>query len=254
MSATECQASDSIAAEPVNPAATNFATAMSPFPANAATTAVRDPSAAMRRFYEMLGSERVEMAAAGIGTRLGSYRSGMWAPPSLTSPRLALSNVGEGDRMDIFDGYARDPEVTRYLSWTPRTDIGQVDEFIADRLQRWDNGESFAWVLRLRASNELVGMVEARVDLPRIELGYAVVRRFWGKGLATEAVRAVVDWAAAEPAVRCVWGYADVDNGASIRVLEKAGLSRAGLLEGWAVHPNIAPTPRDCYIYSRRFD
>jgi RimJ/RimL family protein N-acetyltransferase len=178
----------------------------------------------------------------------------MWAPPSLASPRLNLSKVGEGDRIDILDGYAWDPEVTRYLTWTPRTDVGQVDEFIADRLRRWETGESFTWVLRLEASNELVGMVEARVDSHRIELGYVVVRRFWGNGFATEAVRAVVDWAAAEPAVKCVWGYTDVDNRASIRVLEKASLSRAGLLEGWAVHPNIAPTPRDCYIYSRRFD
>lgn len=176
----------------------------------------------------------------------------MRAPLSLTSRRLELSRLCQGDALDVFEGYAQDAEVTRYLTWTPRTDIGQVDDFIADRLLRWENGEAFAWVIRLNDSRDLIGMIEARVDSHRLELGYAIAHRFWGMGFATEAVRAVVDWSADQPAVKCVWGYADVDNVASSRVLEKAGLSRAGLLEGWATHPNIAPTPRDCYIYSPR--
>ena len=200
----------------------------------------------------MPATGRVEIEAPACGVRSRGYRSGMQAPSSLPSRRIELSRVRECDASDIFDGYAQDAEVTRYLSWTPRTDISQVDEFIADRLLRWEKGESFAWVIRLIDSRDLIGMIEARVDSHRLELGYAIAHRFWGMGFATEAVRAVVEWSADEPAVKCVWGYADVDNVASSRVLEKAGLSRAGLLEGWATHPNIAPTPRDCYVYSIR--
>ena len=178
----------------------------------------------------------------------------MRAPLSLTSRRLELTRLGEGDALEIFDGYAQDVEVTRFLTWTPRTHVGEVEDFITDRRRKWENAESFAWVLRLSSSGDLAGVIEARVDGHRLELGYAIIRRFWGDGLATEAVRAVVEWAALEPAIRCVWAYTDVENLASGRVLEKAGLSRAGILEAWATHPNIASTPRDCHIYSLRLD
>jgi len=43
----------------------------------------------------------------------------------------------------------------------------------------------------------------------------------------------------------------DVENIASARVMEKAGLSREGVLRRWLVHPNLGPEPRDCYGYAR---
>ena len=65
----------------------------------------------------------------------------------------------------------------------------------------------------------------------------------------TEALRAVVTWALAEPGVFRIGAVCDVDDPASARVMEKAGLVREGLLGGWMVHPNVSAEPRDCFIY-----
>jgi hypothetical protein len=48
-----------------------------------------------------------------------------------------------------------------------------------------------------------------------------------------------------------VWAVCDSTHLASVRVLEKAGLEREGILRRFIVHPNISPEPRDCFCYSR---
>ncbi|HMK37743.1 MAG TPA: GNAT family protein, partial [Bacteroidota bacterium] len=68
---------------------------------------------------------------------------------------------------------------------------------------------------------------------------------------ATEAVGAVCSWADSEPDIFRVWAVCAVDNPASVRVLEKAGMTREGILRRWAVFPNIDGVPRDCYSYAR---
>ena len=178
----------------------------------------------------------------------------MRAPPELTSERLSLRRVLDRDAAEILATYAQDPEVTRFLTWTPRSSVAQVSGFIVERTGLWEAGRSFTWVIRFLESNRLVGIIEARVDQHRLELGYVIARDCWGHGIATEAVRTLVSIAAAEPSIRCVWAYTDIDNATSGRVLEKAGLSRKGLLEGWAHHPNVGDVLRDCWVYSLRFD
>ena len=65
-----------------------------------------------------------------------------------------------------------------------------------------------------------------------------------------EALKSVVEWALAQPEIYRVWATCDVDNVASARVLERAGMGREGVLRRWLVHPNLSDEPRDCLCYS----
>ena len=67
----------------------------------------------------------------------------------------------------------------------------------------------------------------------------------------TEALRAVADWALAQPGIWRIGDVCDVDNRASARVMEKAGMSCEGRLRRWGIHPCISPEPRDCLSYAR---
>jgi ribosomal-protein-alanine N-acetyltransferase len=63
------------------------------------------------------------------------------------------------------------------------------------------------------------------------EMGYSVSRAFWGRGFATEAARAVIEAAfQSDSVLHRVRASADARNGASLRVLEKAGMTREGTL------------------------
>ncbi len=66
----------------------------------------------------------------------------------------------------------------------------------------------------------------------------------------TEAVRAVIAWVFAQPGIYRVWAVCDVENLASARVLEKAGMHLEGILRRWLIHSNVSVEPRDCFCYS----
>ena len=108
------------------------------------------------------------------------------------------------------------------------------------------------YVLAGRQDGALRGVFEFRHAEPhRFGFGYALARAFSGQGLMTEALAAVVEWALAQPGVWRIGDVCDVDNIASARVMEKAGLVREGVLRRWAVHPNIGDEPRDCVSYAK---
>lgn len=103
----------------------------------------------------------------------------------------------------------------------------------------------------MKDKNELAGIIELRPDRFKAELGYALGRPHWGKGIMTEAARRVTDWAMNQPEICRVWALCDVDNTASARVLEKIGMQFEGILRRFASHPNRGDQPRDCRCYGK---
>lgn len=69
-----------------------------------------------------------------------------------------------------------------------------------------------------------------------------------------EALRALTDWALAQPGIWRAVATCDVENRASARVMEKAGMRCEGVLRRHTIHPNLQPEPRDCRLYARTKD
>ena len=154
------------------------------------------------------------------------------------------------DAEAIFE-YARDPEVARYAVWPLSGSIDTVVEQLRVRPALWDTGAEFYWVITLPPEDRAIGGLACSVAQHTAEIGFLVNRRYWHNGFATEAARAVVDWALYFPPVRRVWATCDTENLASVRVLEKAGLSKEGTLRRSIVRPNICSEPRDAFVYSK---
>ena len=66
----------------------------------------------------------------------------------------------------------------------------------------------------------------------------------------TEAIESFIKKIFKIKSIQRVWAVCDVENMASKRVMEKAGMKYEGLLKSWLVHPNMGPKPRDCYCLS----
>jgi RimJ/RimL family protein N-acetyltransferase len=114
----------------------------------------------------------------------------------------------------------------------------------------WQNRMHFAYMITLKANGEAIGMIDARIHPPEVEIGYGLARAHWGKGYMPEAVRAVIDWAFQQPSIYRVCATTDLENIPSQHVLEKVGMQREGLLRKHIIHPNISDIPRDNYIYA----
>lgn len=173
------------------------------------------------------------------------------APEELDTGRLMLRKVSLEDAQSIFDSYAADPEVTRYLSWPTHKSIEDTVEFLIYAVAAWEEGSEFVWTIQPKDLEAPVGTVSFGRRDHRAHLGYVIARSEWGKGYITEAARALVDWVFKEPAIQRVEAICDGDNLASQRVLEKAGLDLEGTLRKWMVLPNLSGTPRDVLMYSK---
>jgi ribosomal-protein-alanine N-acetyltransferase len=150
----------------------------------------------------------------------------------------------------IFDKYAQDPDVTKYLTWQPNRSVGETREFLQASLAAWREGRAYHWTIVRKEDQELMGMINAKVENHKWEVGYVLARAYWGKGYMTEALRKLVAWALEQPEISRIWSVCDIENRASGRVMEKSGMRREGTLPRWSVHPNLSPEPRDSYCYS----
>jgi [ribosomal protein S5]-alanine N-acetyltransferase len=172
-------------------------------------------------------------------------------PAVIRTERLVLRAPRHSDASAIFEAYAQDPEVTRYLTWRPNQSLMETQQFIDGCIEASKTGSQFHWVITLAEDDQPIGMLDARLEGPRASIGYVLARSAWGQGYMTEAAQAVVRQLLELPSIYRVWAFCDVDNTASARVLEKAGLQREGTLRRFIVHPNVSPEPRDAHVYAR---
>ncbi len=172
------------------------------------------------------------------------------APAEILTTRLMLRKPSIGDAAQIHDAYVRDQEVTRYLTFRSNQTSDETFRFVQHALGSWESGTSFTWTIVLREVARLIGMIEARIDGSQANLGYVLARKYWNKGYMTEAVIAVTQWALRHPDIYRVWAVCDVENAASARVLEKAGMQKEGILRRWILLPNRSEIPRDCFCYA----
>jgi RimJ/RimL family protein N-acetyltransferase len=145
----------------------------------------------------------------------------------LLTQRLVLRRSRPEDAEQISD-YRSDPEVHRTQGWE-RTDPDGVRADIEEMAHRAP-GEPGGWVqfsVEEREGGRLVGDVgisPADGEPGVIKVGYTISPDVQGRGYATEAVRALVDYALDVLGAEVVRAYADADNAPSIRVAEKVGL------------------------------
>ena len=186
-------------------------------------------------------------------------------PDTFETPRLRLRIPRMEDAPAIYARYASDPDVTRYLPWRPHKDVEDTQKFLSHLLNAMESGGTHAWIVEGREDRRLMGFVSMGVQSARegdflstgeerryykVGFAYHLARSEWSQGYATEAARALVDWAFSQPQVFRIWTLCDVENGASARVLEKLGLVREGVLKRWSIRPNLSPEPRDSYCYA----
>lgn len=167
----------------------------------------------------------------------------------LSGPRILLRAPTLDDAAPLFERITRDPEVTRYLAWPVHTDVAETRRVLTEV---FNVGGETVWLIELRDGGGPIGAIGWRRPQPHIiDFGYYLGRRWWGRGYASEAVRLVMDKAQRDPTVYRFSAYCHVDNTASARVLERAGLTREGRLARYAVMPNVSDEPQDCYLFAK---
>jgi len=151
---------------------------------------------------------------------------------NLETSRLILRPMREDD-LSAYLAYRNDPVVGRYQFWyEPLCEAAALEWIRAQQAARPGTpGEWFQFAIERKAGSELVGHVAFKPDEwdPRLaEVGFALARAFHRQGFATEAVAAVLDYAFDRLKIHRVQAITDVENAASIALLERLGMRREG--------------------------
>jgi ribosomal-protein-alanine N-acetyltransferase len=184
-------------------------------------------------------SEQVRAPA----TRLSTPRT-MW------SRRLLLRPLRISDARALFTECSSDPQVTRHLMWNPQKTLPEAVTFIRE-CQAREADLQFSWVVTLRSTGRLIGVVECAIQEQAAAIGYMFGRGHWGKGYAAEAISTVIEWVETVDGLFFLWAMCDTENLSSIRLLERLRFRRGGVMPEKITCPAISNEPRDAYWYCR---
>ena len=151
----------------------------------------------------------------------------------LETPRLILREYTEDDTPAVL-AYQRDPRYLRYYPWEQRT-LEDTQRFVRTFID-WQSESPrrrFQLAVLLRESGALIGSCGVRRkpdDDTEADIGFELSPEQWGRGYATEAATAMMDFAFGELGLRRLSSWCIAENAASARVLEKIGMSLEGRL------------------------
>ena len=167
--------------------------------------------------------------------------------PVLDTPRLRLRHVFRADVPDLTEA-ASDPRVTRYEPWGPYTEE-ETAGLVENILKQMETGLCAEWAIERKEDAKVLGLIHLNnVDFfhRSAEIGYWIQRKAWNCGYGTEAVKAIIDYAMNTLRMDEVVAICHPDNTASIRVLEKAGMTFHKILPG---HVVLKGKTADCPRY-----
>jgi RimJ/RimL family protein N-acetyltransferase len=163
------------------------------------------------------------------------------APQRVETARLVLTPPVAGDADAIFERYAGDPDVTRYLGWPRHLSVADTQAFLTFSDREWEHWPAGPYLIRSRDDGRLLGGTGFSFQTTdHAVTGYVLAKDAWGKGYATEALTAIVDLAR-RIGVKRLSALCHPEHRASWHVLDKCGFVRD---QGWTQQvefPNLAP-------------
>lgn len=149
----------------------------------------------------------------------------------LETQRLIIREIDETDIDSMLELHS-DPEVHIYLRNKTITSREKIKEAIASLHQQYKEFGVGRWAMIDKKSSEFIGWTglefvtkEINKHINFYDLGYRLLRRFWGQGYATESALASLEYAFNKLKLTEVYAMADIKNEGSNKILKKVGLT-----------------------------
>ena len=149
----------------------------------------------------------------------------------LTTKRLILRPFRTKDAKRMFDNWAADPDVTKFLDWSPHKNAGETRALLKVWEEESKKPNVYHWAITL--DGEPIGdiaLVAVSENSAAAVVGYCLSRRYWGQGIMTEALAEVLRFCFEEVGFHRISSSHAAENPASGKVMEKCGLRYEGTL------------------------
>jgi len=157
----------------------------------------------------------------------------------LDTERCHLRKPTAGDIPFVFQMMS-DEKVTQYLGRPPMSSLDEAAKQVERYLSGFDNQTSMTWVICSREDMAVMGTISV-FDLAkahyRAEVGYLLSPDYWGKGIMSEVLPIVIDFAFTSMHLHSLFGQIDPENDASRHLLEKFGFVQEAYFREDFYHP-----------------
>ena len=168
------------------------------------------------------------------------------ALPELAHHQVFLRPITAAD-LPAWYGYLSLPAVFEHTSWNLRS-ASELEDYLSHEPPTPSSRLRLA--IALRSNGELVGTAGFHTVSPlnrSAEMAYDLAPSHWGKGIATQVSRALVEWAHSQAGIVRVQATTLATNARSQRVLERCGFEREGLLRSYRM---VRGSPGDFWMYA----
>lgn len=151
----------------------------------------------------------------------------------IETDRLLLRRFQIDDAEQMFNNWACDKDNVKYLSWAAHKNKSETESILKTWVSEYENDKVYRWCITSKQINEVIGgidVVKMFENTECCEIGYVLSKRFWNRGIMTEALHAVLEYLFDKVGFHRIQLGHVVENMASGKVMLKNGLQREGLL------------------------
>lgn len=154
--------------------------------------------------------------------------------PVLMTNRLTLRQLIKRDKQAVFRNFS-DEAVTRWFYDAPFTEHKQAEELIAEFNRHFLEGTGITWAITLKGNHDVIGTCgfEPCQKGERGEVGFDLAQAYWGKGIMSEALRAVIDYGFKNLLLKGIDADTYCANERSITLLERLGFTKLEQVEDY---------------------
>ena len=149
--------------------------------------------------------------------------------PVMKSTDILLRPFNLDDIEAMYNNWASDSKVTKYLSWDFHKNLDETKVVIANWIDQYNNSSFYHWCIEYMPTKEAIGSIGVvciNRDVNIVEIGYCLSRQYWNKGIMKKALRLLVDYLLSETEFNKLISYHDNDNFISGKVMQNAGFTK----------------------------
>lgn len=149
----------------------------------------------------------------------------------IETERLILRPLTLNDAEDMFNNWANNENVCKFLTWPAYTDVNEVKKTISKWVEEYEDNRRYHWGIELKEIGQVIGTIRGGIikeEIGDIEVGYCIGEEYWNQGIVTEAFKALIDYFFYEIGANRISANHDVKNPASGKVMRKCGLVHEG--------------------------
>lgn len=168
----------------------------------------------------------------------------------LETKQLRLRPFRMEDATAMYQNWATDEDVTKYLSWAPHESIEVTNTILQEWVNKYASKDFYQWAITFKDEDEVIGcmgVVNQNEAINEVEIGYCITKKYWRKGITTEALQIVISYLFEDIDANRIVAKHDINNPSSGSVMIKCGMCYEGTLrQADANNQGLC----DCAVYS----